>query len=114
MGLVKLLFGFRDAVVPVVVSEGITLLEAASSNSSVPLRGACEGSLACTTCHVVLDKEVYDRHSSTITEREEDLLDTAKLLTATSRLGCQVKASMDMHNKLIRIPNINKNIEMPK
>lgn len=109
MGLVKLLFGFKDSVIPVVVSEGITLLEAAASNSNVPLRGACEGSLACTTCHVILDKKVYDTHKD-ISEREEDLLDTAKLLTSTSRLGCQVKVSKDMHNKLIKIPSINKNI----
>lgn len=108
MSLVKLLFQFKDSIIPVVVSEGVTILEAAASNHKVPLKGACEGSLACTTCHVILDKEIFNRKN--ISEREEDLLDTAKLLTSTSRLGCQVKVSSDMNNRKIKIPNINKNL----
>ncbi|EIJ89549.1 ferredoxin-2, mitochondrial [Nematocida parisii] len=109
MGLVKLLFEFKNSLIPVAVKRGITLLEAAAQNPTVPLRGACEGSLACTTCHVVLDKSVFKKCGAA-SEREEDLLDTSKLLTSTSRLGCQVKVIPEMENSIIRIPNINKNI----
>ncbi|EHY66638.1 adrenodoxin [Nematocida ausubeli] len=109
MGLVKLLFEFKNSLIPVAVSKGITLLEAAALNPNVPLRGACEGSLACTTCHVVLDKSIYKKCEAP-TEREEDLLDTSKLLTSTSRLGCQVKVTPEMEGTIIKIPNINKNI----
>ncbi|KAH9387001.1 ferredoxin-2, mitochondrial [Nematocida major] len=113
MGLVQLLFKFKDSLFPLTVSEGVTLLEAAASSDSVPLRGACEGSLACTTCHVILEKGVYDKCKE-MSEREEDLLDSTKLLTATSRLGCQVKVTKDMDNRTIKIPAINRNIEVPR
>lgn len=58
-------------------------------NNGVELEGACEASLACSTCHVILPNDVYDRLDEPV-EEEEDLLDLAYGLTHTSRLGCQV------------------------
>ncbi|OAG29530.1 hypothetical protein NEDG_00663 [Nematocida displodere] len=106
---VRVLFSAKEAILPIVVKTGLSLLEAAHINK-VPLQGACEGSLACSTCHVVLDRETYQKNQSTLTEREEDLLDTAKGLTRTSRLGCQLFVNRSFENRVIRIPNISKNI----
>uniref|UniRef100_A0A915AYG6 2Fe-2S ferredoxin-type domain-containing protein n=1 Tax=Parascaris univalens TaxID=6257 RepID=A0A915AYG6_PARUN len=63
-------------------------------NADVPLDGfgACEGTLACCTCHVVLEKQHYDRLAPA-SEEEADMLDLAPELTETSRLGCQVVLS---------------------
>ncbi len=58
--------------------------------NDVELEGACEASLACSTCHVILPKKIYDNLTPPVDE-EEDLLDLAFGLTPTSRLGCQVK-----------------------
>ena len=66
--------------------EGESLLEVAHNNS-VDLEGACEQSLACSTCHVILEQEIYDQLEEPV-EEEEDLLDLAYGLTHTSRLGC--------------------------
>ena len=67
---------------------GLSVLEIAHQND-VDLEGACEGSLACSTCHVIIDPEYYDMLKEA-TEDEEDMLDLAFGLTHTSRLGCQI------------------------
>src|SRR5690606_41547897 len=71
---------------------GLSVLEIAHRND-IDLEGACEGSLACSTCHVVIDPEWYDTLAEA-TEDEEDMLDLAFGLTRTSRLGCQDRKSV--------------------
>jgi ferredoxin len=70
----------------VLAREGETLLEVAHNNE-IELEGACAQSLACSTCHVVLEERIYDSLEPAV-EEEEDLLDLAYGLTLTSRLGC--------------------------
>ncbi|CAM9737955.1 unnamed protein product [Ectocarpus sp. 6 AP-2014] len=81
---------------------GATLLEVAHEND-VELEGACGGDLACSTCHVVLPKEYYDKLDEK-EEEEDDMLDLAWGLTDTSRLGCQIKVTRDLEGMLIKIP----------
>ena len=68
---------------------GENLLETAHAND-VELEGACEGSLACSTCHVVFKDEEVFKSLGEACDDENDMLDLAYGLTATSRLGCQV------------------------
>ena len=72
--------------IPVLAREGESLLDVAHNNG-VDLEGACESSLACSTCHVILCDDIYDSLEEPC-EEEEDLLDLAYGLTHTSRLGC--------------------------
>ena len=65
---------------------GLSVLEIAHKNG-IDIEGACEGSLACSTCHVIIDPEWYELLKAA-SEDEEDMLDLAFGLTATSRLGC--------------------------
>ena len=67
---------------------GLSVLEIAHRNK-IDIEGACEGSLACSTCHVIVDPEWYELLKEA-SEDEEDMLDLAFGLTATSRLGCQI------------------------
>lgn len=92
--------------------EGCTILEAAHEHD-VLLEGACEGSLACSTCHVIIAPEWYDKLEPP-TEDEEDLLDRAFGLTSTSRLGCQVPLTEDMDGLCITIPEYSVNISVDK
>ncbi len=89
------------------VPDGTSILEAAHSNG-VPLEGACEGSLACSTCHVVMDVEFYGKLSPA-KEEEEDMLDMAFGLTPTSRLGCQIFVSKDLEGAVFKIPSKTRN-----
>jgi ferredoxin len=79
---------------------------AIAHENNIDLEGACEGSLACSTCHVILDKESFDRLTPASIE-EDDMLDLAFGLTETSRLGCQVKPTEGMK---IQIPSATRNI----
>ena len=81
---------------------GISVLEIAHANS-IDLEGACEGSLACSTCHVIVSPEDYERLTDA-TEDEEDMLDLAFGLTRTSRLGCQIIMSEELDGLTVRLP----------
>ncbi|TKY87883.1 hypothetical protein EX895_002995 [Sporisorium graminicola] len=69
--------------------QGETLLDAARRNQ-IELEGACDGSLACSTCHVVMEQRIYDSLMPP-SDQEEDLLGLAHGLELASRLGCQVR-----------------------
>ncbi len=86
---------------------GKSLLEVAHDND-VELEGACEGSLACSTCHVVLEQDVYDKLEEPC-EDELDMLDLAFGLTPTSRLGCQVVAARELDGLRVRLPSATRN-----
>jgi 2Fe-2S ferredoxin len=81
---------------------GISVLEIAHANN-IDLEGACEGSLACSTCHVIVSPEDYERLTDA-TEDEEDMLDLAFGLTRTSRLGCQIIMSEELDGLTVRLP----------
>lgn len=87
---VKFSFILRDgSEKQVQAAIGKHILEIAKEND-VELEGACEASLACSTCHVIMPQDIYNKLTPPKDE-EEDLLDLAFGLTQTSRLGCQVK-----------------------
>ncbi|GAA0578428.1 ferredoxin family 2Fe-2S iron-sulfur cluster binding protein [Caenispirillum bisanense] len=87
--------------------EGLSVLEVAHRHS-IDIEGACEGSLACSTCHVVVDPEWYDKLPEA-SEDEEDMLDLAFGLTKTSRLGCQIIMSGDLDGLVVRLPTGSRN-----
>ena len=71
--------------------------------------GACEGSLACSTCHVIVEDEEYYKRIPEPDDDENDMLDLAFGLTDTSRLGCQVKATKELDGLKVRIPSATRN-----
>jgi len=86
---------------------GLSVLEIAHKNS-LDLEGACEGSLACSTCHVVIEPEWYDVLPDAA-EDEEDMLDLAFGLTKTSRLGCQIIMTEELDGLVVRLPGGSNN-----
>lgn len=87
---------------------GLSLLEIAHKNG-IDLEGACEGSLACSTCHVVIEETFFDRLPEA-TEEEEDMLDLAFGLTHTSRLGCQIIITEDLDGLRVKLPSATRNM----
>ncbi|KAL1214644.1 Adrenodoxin-like protein 1 [Cardamine amara subsp. amara] len=86
----------------------MSVLEAAHEND-IDLEGACEASLACSTCHViVMDTEYYNKLEEP-TDEENDMLDLAFGLTETSRLGCQVIARPELDGVRLAIPSASRN-----
>ena len=68
-----------------------------------PLEGACEGVMACSTCHVIVDAGDFDVLPEA-SEEDEDLLDLAAYATRTSRLACQIILTDEMRSLTVRIP----------
>ena len=95
----------RDVDAPV----GLSVLEIAHKND-IDLEGACEGSLACSTCHVIVEPEWYDLLADA-TEDEEDMLDLAFGLTKTSRLGCQIIMSEELDGLTLKLPAGSRNMQ---
>ena len=81
---------------------GLSILEVARRHD-IDLEGACEGSLACSTCHVVVTPEWYDLLPDAA-EDEEDMLDLAFGLTKTSRLGCQIRMTEELDGLTVKLP----------
>lgn len=73
--------------------------------------GACGGSCACSTCHVIVqDPELYDKLDEP-DDDENDMLDLAFGLTETSRLGCQVKMSPEIDGLVVKLPSMTRNLQ---
>ena len=105
----KMVFIKSDgARVEVDAPVGLSILEIAHRNN-LDLEGACEGSLACSTCHVIVDQEWYDLLKDP-SEDEEDMLDLAFGLTHTSRLGCQIIMTEELDGLTVQLPTGTRNM----
>ena len=87
---------------------GHSVLRIAQDNN-IDIEGACEGAMACSTCHVIVASDWFDRLDAA-SEDEEDMLDLAFGLTRTSRLGCQIIISPDLDGLTVRLPATTRNL----
>jgi 2Fe-2S ferredoxin len=87
---------------------GLSVLEIAHRHG-IDIEGACEGSLACSTCHVIVDAEWFELLKEA-TEDEEDMLDLAFGLTQTSRLGCQIIMTEELDGLVVSLPAATRNM----
>ena len=87
---------------------GVSVMEVARRND-IDIEGACEGSLACSTCHVIVDPEWYGQLKEA-SEEEEDMLDLAFNLTRTSRLCCQIVITEELDGLRVRLPAATRNL----
>ena len=87
---------------------GLSVLEIAHRNG-IDIEGACEGSLACSTCHVIVDPAWFARLEEP-SEDEEDMLDLAFGLTSTSRLGCQIIITEELDGLVVSLPGQTRNL----
>jgi 2Fe-2S ferredoxin len=93
----------RDGTIQEVDAPAVwTLLQIARSHA-IDIEGACEGNMACATCHLVVEGPWYDRLPAP-SDDEEDMLDLAYGLTATSRLGCQITLTADLDGLVVSLP----------
>ena len=88
---------------------GLSVLEVAHRHG-VDIEGACEGSLACSTCHVIVDASWFPKLAKP-TEDEEDMLDLAFGLEQTSRLGCQIVMTPALDGLVIKLPSSTRNAQ---
>jgi len=88
--------------------EGMSVLQLAQENG-IEMEGACEGNMACSTCHVVVDPAFFARLPEA-SEDEEEMLDLASGLKATSRLGCQIVLDETLKGLRLYLPKQSRNM----
>lgn len=71
--------------------------------AGLPLEGTCEGQMACSTCHVIVAAEWFDKLAAA-SEEEEDMLDIAAGARRTSRLSCQIDLTQEMDGLSVSVP----------
>ena len=89
---------------------GMSFLAAAKKNG-VDLEGACGGSLACATCHLIIEPKWYARLPPAAAP-EKLLLDVAFDMTTTSRLGCQLKITKELDGCVVRVADKNRDLAL--
>jgi ferredoxin len=109
MTLVRFVSADGAAVREVKAPAGERLLDVAQAEGQ-PLEGTCEGQMACSTCHVIVDPEDFARLPRA-SEEEEDLLDLAAHVTRTSRLSCQIVLTEALESLTVRIPAAAHNMQ---
>ena len=102
--MIKVRFHKADGTLDkeVEAKPGSRLLDVAWA-AKQPLEGACEGVMACSTCHVIVDKADFEKLPRA-SDEEEDLLDLAAHATRTSRLACQIVLTEDLDGLTVRMP----------
>jgi len=89
--------------------EGAHLLDVAQA-AGMPLEGTCEGQMACSTCHVIVAAEWFDRLPPASPD-EDDMLDLAAGVARTSRLSCQITLTEAVDGIEVRIPGESRNMQ---
>lgn len=92
----------QDQRIAAEAAPGTRLLEV-GQNAGMPLEGTCEGQMACSTCHVIVMPEWFDKLAPA-SEDEEDMLDLAAGVTRTSRLSCQIVLADALDGLEVRVP----------
>ena len=90
-------------------AEGTSLLECGQA-AGMPLEGTCEGQMACSTCHVIVDPEWFARLSPA-SDDEGDMLDLAAAVERTSRLSCQIVLTPELEGLTVRIPRESRDAQ---
>lgn len=88
--------------------ESSSVLELAHV-AGIDIEGACEGNMACSTCHVVVERPFFDQLPPA-SEDEEEMLDLASGLRATSRLGCQIRVVETLTGLRVHVPKESRNM----
>ena len=105
----KITFKYHNGeTVTVQEKNNLSVLEIAHKND-IDLEGACEGSLACSTCHVIVEPSWFSRLNLPSWD-EEDMLDLASNLTPTSRLGCQILLTEKLDGLVVSIPSFQHDV----
>ncbi|MGY6552692.1 MAG: 2Fe-2S iron-sulfur cluster-binding protein [Erythrobacter sp.] len=92
----------RGRAVAATCEAGDNLLRVGQA-AGLPLEGTCEGQMACSTCHVIVAGEWFDRLAPAA-EEEEDMLDFAAGARRTSRLACQIEVTPAMDGLTVSVP----------
>ena len=100
--MLEVIFKFKNSCKKFLVKEGLSILEIARIEN-LDIEGSCEGSLACSTCHVLIE-EKWIKKLSPANEEEKEMLGLLPDTKKNSRLSCQIKINKNLNGITITIP----------
>ena len=107
--MVKVVFVKRDGRSREVdAAQGLSLMRVAQA-ADLDMEGTCEGVMACSTCHVIVDKDWYARLPPP-SAHEEDMLDLTYGVTGSSRLACQIIVTPEVEGLTVSLPPTTRNM----
>ena len=106
---VKFVSADGEDVTEVKAATGDSLLTVAQIHDQ-PLEGTCEGQMACSTCHVIIDTGDFDKLPEA-SDMEEDMLDLAAGVRKSSRLACQITLTQELDGLTVTIPSESNNMQ---
>lgn len=109
MTVVRFISADGRSVKEVDAPDGAILLDVAQA-AGQPLEGTCEGQMACSTCHVIVDPDDFAKLPRA-SEEEEDLLDLAAHVSRHSRLACQIRLGGGLDRLTVRMPPASRNMQ---
>lgn len=109
--LIKVIFVTAKGEKVTAEGEAGTNLLALGQATALPLEGTCEGQMACSTCHVVIGAEWFGKLPAA-SEDEEDMLDLAAGVSATSRLSCQIELTDELDGLEVHMPDIWRDMQI--
>jgi ferredoxin len=109
MTLIRFISADGREEMEVLAPPGERLLDIAQ-NVGQPLEGTCEGQMACSTCHVIVDPADFEKLPRA-SDEEEDMLDLASHVTRTSRLSCQIWLTEELETLTVRMPGGVRNMQ---
>ena len=101
--MLTVIFKLKNSHKKLSVEEGDSILDIARKKD-IDIEGSCEGSLACTTCHVLIDEKWINKLAPA-NEEEKEMLGLLPDIKKNSRLGCQVRLTKHVDGITITIPN---------
>ncbi len=101
--MLTVIFKLKNRLKKLSVEEGTSILDVARKQD-IEIEGSCEGSLACSTCHVFIDENWINKLSPA-NEDEKEMLGLLPDIKKNSRLGCQVILTKNLDGIVITIPN---------
>ncbi len=109
--MIKIIFVSSDGESETVAQAqaGDNLLEVGQA-AGMPLEGTCEGQMACSTCHVIVAKDWFEKLPKA-SEDEEDMLDLASGARRTSRLSCQILLTPELDGLTVHVPAESRNMQ---
>ena len=107
--MVKVVFIERNGSRRELNAAADTTLLRVAQGAGLDMEGACEGSMACSTCHVLIEPEWFGRIPAA-SVAEEDMLDLTYAVARTSRLACQITLTPELDGLTVRLPATTRNM----
>ena len=100
--MVKVIFSDKSITKTFHIESNKTILDL-SRIENIGIEGSCDGSMSCSTCHVIIHKDWISKLPLACTD-EKEMLSLLPNYTENSRLGCQIVITDELEGLQFSLP----------